>query len=233
MESRAAFCARLRAAREKQGVSLEQISASTKINIALLRGLEASDLSRWPRGLFRRSYVRDYLRAINLLSEDTVAEFLRLFPDDGHPVVEEIPEPEPADFTSAFPLSLGDDRRERSARAFRLLLAAVIDGSVVLALTAAVASVFPADFWACGMFVALGYYSIATASIGRSFGSWWVVDRSWRRWRKSAAPAAASDSFVERMRRLQLPSMRRGGSTVGDVARVPWNASLLRIWFLR
>ena len=54
MECQATFCARIKAAREESGVSLEQISTSTKISVSLLKGLEAADLSRWPKGLYRR-----------------------------------------------------------------------------------------------------------------------------------------------------------------------------------
>lgn len=75
------FGARLRAQREQQQVSLAAISAATKIKIGLLEGLEADDVSHWPNGLFRRSYVRDYARAIGLDPEATVREFLERYPD--------------------------------------------------------------------------------------------------------------------------------------------------------
>jgi hypothetical protein len=75
------FGARLRAQREQQQVSLTAISAATKIKLGLLEGLEADDVSRWPNGLFRRSYVRDYARAIGLDPEATVREFLERYPD--------------------------------------------------------------------------------------------------------------------------------------------------------
>ena len=75
------FGARLRAQREQQQVSLTAISAATKIKVGLLEGLEADDVSHWPNGLFRRSYVRDYARAIGLDPEATVREFLDRYPD--------------------------------------------------------------------------------------------------------------------------------------------------------
>ena len=68
------FGARLRAQREQQQVSLTAISAATKIKVGLLEGLEADEVSHWPNGLFRRSYVRDYARAIGLDPEATVRE---------------------------------------------------------------------------------------------------------------------------------------------------------------
>ncbi|MGH8733975.1 MAG: helix-turn-helix domain-containing protein, partial [Burkholderiales bacterium] len=51
-DRRAAFCARLKSSRERKGVSLEEIAASTKISRSLLKGLEENDLSRWPQGLY-------------------------------------------------------------------------------------------------------------------------------------------------------------------------------------
>ena len=75
------FGARLRQQRESRQITLETISAQTKINIALLEGLERGDLSRWPLGIFRRSFIRDYARTIGLQPEAVVREFLEHYPD--------------------------------------------------------------------------------------------------------------------------------------------------------
>src|SRR5262245_16886137 len=45
---------RLRAERERRRITLQSIAANTKINVALLQGLERDDASRWPSGIFRR-----------------------------------------------------------------------------------------------------------------------------------------------------------------------------------
>lgn len=84
-DARESFCARLKAAREEKGVSLAEIASTTKVNVELFRGLENNNLSYWPKGLYRRSYLRDYLRCAGLPVESTVAEFVRLFPDDTEP----------------------------------------------------------------------------------------------------------------------------------------------------
>ena len=73
--------ARLRSQRERQDVALATIAAETKINMALLEGLERDDLSRWPGGLFRRAYVRTYAQKIGLDPEQVVREFLEQYPD--------------------------------------------------------------------------------------------------------------------------------------------------------
>jgi hypothetical protein len=67
--------ARLRAQREHRQVALEAIAEDTKINVALLEGLERDDVSRWPGGLFRRAYVRAYAQRIGLDPEQVVREF--------------------------------------------------------------------------------------------------------------------------------------------------------------
>ncbi len=43
-------------------------------------------MSQWPRGLFRRAYLRDYAAAIGTPAEPLIAEFTRLYPEDGPPV---------------------------------------------------------------------------------------------------------------------------------------------------
>jgi len=73
--------ARLRAERERQGISLATIAASTKISASLFEGLERDDVSRWPQGIFRRAFVREYARAIGLDPEETLNDFLERFPD--------------------------------------------------------------------------------------------------------------------------------------------------------
>jgi hypothetical protein len=82
------FGARLRSQREEQHVELAAIAEDTKINIALLEGLERDDLSRWPGGLFRRAYVRTYAQKIGLDPEQVLRDFLAAHPD---PVQETCP----------------------------------------------------------------------------------------------------------------------------------------------
>jgi transcriptional regulator with XRE-family HTH domain len=75
------FGTRLRQQREQHQVSLEDISAKTKIKVALLEGLESDDLSRWPQGIFRRAYIRAYAQAIGLEPDTVVQQFLALYPE--------------------------------------------------------------------------------------------------------------------------------------------------------
>jgi len=80
--SDSAFGARLRQERERRLISLASVAASTKIGIVLLQALERGDVSRWPTGIFRRSFIRDYARAIGLDPHAIAAEFLKRFPDE-------------------------------------------------------------------------------------------------------------------------------------------------------
>src|SRR6185295_8047110 len=75
----------LRHERERRQISLESVAERTKINIGLLKGLERDDVSRWPSGLFRRSFIRAYATAIGLDAEAIVLEFQARFPDHDEP----------------------------------------------------------------------------------------------------------------------------------------------------
>lgn len=75
------FGSRLREQRQQQQVALADIAEETKIKASLLDALERDDLSQWPTGLFRRSYLRAYARAIGLDPDATLREFLAIYPE--------------------------------------------------------------------------------------------------------------------------------------------------------
>jgi transcriptional regulator with XRE-family HTH domain len=81
MNERVAFGLELRRVRERRGLSLEQVSEQTKVGVAHYAALEAGDLSRWPSGIFRRAFVRNYAAAVGLDPDDTLIQFSRIFPD--------------------------------------------------------------------------------------------------------------------------------------------------------
>jgi cytoskeleton protein RodZ len=80
MSARDAFGPNLRRIRIRRGISLDTIARETKVPVDLWDALEHNDLSRWPTGLFARSYIRDYARLLDLDPEATVDEFCRWFP---------------------------------------------------------------------------------------------------------------------------------------------------------
>ena len=75
------FGGRLRHERERRQIALKSIAESTKIGISLLDGLEADDVSRWPSGIYRKSFVRAYAQTIGVDPEPLVREFAELYPD--------------------------------------------------------------------------------------------------------------------------------------------------------
>src|SRR4051812_20212675 len=79
------FGSKLRAARERRGVSLRQIANATKISIGLLEALERNDYGKLPGGIFSRSFVRAYAAEVGLDPDRTVEEFLAQFPHDSVP----------------------------------------------------------------------------------------------------------------------------------------------------
>ena len=70
---------RLKRQRERRGITLQQISHSTKVPASLFAALEAGDCSRWPAGLYARAYMRAYADAIGLNPDETVEEFVAAF----------------------------------------------------------------------------------------------------------------------------------------------------------
>ena len=235
-DRRAAFCARLKAARERKGVSLEEIAASTKISRSLLKGLEENDLSRWPQGLYRRSYLRDYLRAIDLPQESTMAEFVRWFPDGGAsaPAVPAAGAGERGEESCALSMTLDDRRTERVARVRKRVTAAAIDLVVVLVVSGIVWWTLHVDLPVTIAVVALGYYTIGTAVLGYGLASRLLEDRSWRRPAKPSAPAEPSlqDTLLERMREVKglsgQPEPAMAGGILGMLI-----VTIIRTLFLR
>jgi cytoskeletal protein RodZ len=75
------FGRRLRYERERRQIPLKSIAESTKIGVPLLEGLERDDVSRWPSGIFRKSFVRSYAEAIGLDADAIVREFVERYPD--------------------------------------------------------------------------------------------------------------------------------------------------------
>jgi cytoskeleton protein RodZ len=76
------FGTRLRAARERRGISLRQIANATKISVSVLEALERNDISRLPGGIFGRGFVRSYAVEVGLDPEATIQDFIATFPND-------------------------------------------------------------------------------------------------------------------------------------------------------
>jgi transcriptional regulator with XRE-family HTH domain len=166
------FGRQLRLERERRRITLDSIAANTKIALTLLVGLERGDVSRWPSGIFRRSFIRDYAAAIGLDPDKTAREFLEHFPDPA-----ELVRSEPAAAATEHPALrltladagapsgrgsvLGDSRSRLTAVACDLAACVVIGGLLFLAL---------GDWWK-GLAVSLiGYHACSIMLLGSTPG---------------------------------------------------------------
>jgi cytoskeleton protein RodZ len=61
----------LAAIRESRGITLQQISSSTKIGVRTLEAIERGDFGKLPGGIYSTSYIRQYARAIDY-DEDAI-----------------------------------------------------------------------------------------------------------------------------------------------------------------
>lgn len=59
--------------RQKKGISLQTISASTKLSLRQLEAIESGEFSRLPGGIYNTSYIRQYARAIEFDETDLLA----------------------------------------------------------------------------------------------------------------------------------------------------------------
>ena len=71
--------AALRDAREQRGISLDELSRTTKISVATLRALERNQIDRLPGGIFVRGFLRACAHEVGLDVEDTVQRYLAQF----------------------------------------------------------------------------------------------------------------------------------------------------------
>jgi transcriptional regulator with XRE-family HTH domain len=161
-DARQAFGLTLRTRREHIGISLQDIAESTKISVAMLSGLERADVSRWPKGIFRRSFFREYAVAIGLSPEPLLNDFVRLFPEEsvGVPAAEK-----PAEFR----LELA--ARDNSA-GVALKRVAVVVGEL-----AAISLIGTAGSWVASVdslpaigLTALAYYPLSNLCVDRRMG---------------------------------------------------------------
>jgi cytoskeleton protein RodZ len=69
------FGENLRREREMRGVTLQEISAATKISVRFLKSIENEEFSSLPGGIFNRGFVRAYARYLGLDEDPLLEEF--------------------------------------------------------------------------------------------------------------------------------------------------------------
>jgi transcriptional regulator with XRE-family HTH domain len=173
--ARLTYCEQLKEARLRRGVTLTEIAERSKVNEGLYVGLERADVSRWPAGIYRRSFFREYALALGLPVDVALSEFLQLFPDEGDQRIS------PAQATPAGPLrlTLADRAWLRTSRV--QVSAALLDLVMVAVITAAVGWWMPIALSTVAAVATVIYYSLATACLACTPGTWWLRTRGNRK----------------------------------------------------
>ncbi len=70
------FGERMQREREMRGVTLEEISESTKISSRCLQALEEEEFDKLPGGIFNKGFVRAYARHLGIDEDQAVADFV-------------------------------------------------------------------------------------------------------------------------------------------------------------
>jgi transcriptional regulator with XRE-family HTH domain len=212
-ELRHQFCTQLRAARERKGISLQTIAEATKVSEGLFTDLERGDVSRWPTGIYRRAFFREYAAFIGQPGDSTVGEFIRLFPDElVRGSADDTLVPGPLRLTLARPFW-----RHLSPVYSQ---AAAIDVVMVLAWASLLAGVTSTSFWASLGIVALIYHVLGTVACGCSPATWWVrahLRRSALSWILPVVLAAG----VSQAEAQEKPFQPEVGQAGKDVVWVP------------
>jgi len=201
------FGPRLKAHRERRGITLEALAASTKIKRSLLAELEQNSIAHWPEGIYRRAWLREYATTIGMPPEQVLEEFSRLFPEPGETNAFR----SDAD-TPALRLTFGDVRRRAPVTRSRVVdaLGVLI---VVLACGGTLGVLSGLTFWSASGVVALIWYPVASAVYGGA--SWRGLLQRWAQFRSNAPAPTPSASTLLRT----ANSVSRGHSVVSPTHR--------------
>ena len=214
------FGPRLRMERERRRITLDSIAANTKISVGLLKDLEQDNVSRWPSGIYRRSFIKAYAQAIGLDPDNIAREFLERFPDQEAfgPVQEERPpaETEPTAAAAGLRLTLVQPEAPFSRgcilRAARSRGSAVAWDVGVVLIVATSLFLLVGQFWRpLGIFV-LAYYAGGIFLLGNTPGvCLFAASRSSHRYGDPAGTnwAVAKSAAVKARMRTLLESARR------------------------
>jgi len=85
------FGDRLKKEREQRGITLDDISLSTKIGTRLLRALEEEKFDQLPGGIFNKGFVRAYARHLGIDEDQAVADYMSTVDANQTPTVADEP----------------------------------------------------------------------------------------------------------------------------------------------
>jgi hypothetical protein len=217
------FGTRLRLERERRRITLDSIAANTKIGLPLLAGLERDDVSRWPSGIFRRSFIREYATAIGLDPDGTTREFLKRFPDPGEstPFVPARVADAPvlrltlADTDSWFVRGhlLAASWRRWAAIAWDLAACLVVGGVLFLALN---------QWWKPLAVTMIGYYSSSILLLGNTPGVFFFARiPTSQEGRRGGTPLPRLRAAVSRIRRHVRSARLDASEPIGGASETP------------
>lgn len=165
------FGRRLRRERERRQIAIASIAGNSKISSSLFEDLERDNVSRWPSGIFRRSFIRAYAEGIGLDPESTMREFLELFPDPNEPAPAA---PASKSHSPALRLTLADTGRSfvrgRVIESPGGRLMAVVCDAVVVGTLGLVMYVVLGTLWMPMCVVLFGYYAAGILLLGNTPG---------------------------------------------------------------
>jgi transcriptional regulator with XRE-family HTH domain len=196
INERRAFGERLRRHREKQRVTLEEIAASTKVAASLFAGLEKGDCSRWPGGMYNRSFIRGYASAVRLDPDDIAAEFAEYYTaaveTPASAISPTVPRPRASAPPFALRLKLEVEPEELRRRAARRAILAVLDILAVAVVAGIVSLASGVSYWS-----ALALFSIAYQVSVRLLSGVSPAERLMARRRRTALAPMSEETTEE------------------------------------
>lgn len=214
MGEREAFGPNLRRIRVQRNISLDDIAKATKVSVDLWSGLERNDFSRWPTGIYARSYVRTYAEHVGVDPDATVDDFCRWFPQGDRRVGRIVREHaeivgHTAQWKDDLTTDVPKDRRAQQAwtdedlpklavtRTGRVVAGTCDLGAIVLT-SWAVVNLSPLRWSGALAAVGIGYHLVALITLG-STPAVWAID-TYLNSRHPAAQRAKPQRFLRLLR---------------------------------
>lgn len=177
------------------------MATATKIKPSVFEELERGDVSTWPSGIFRRAFVRAYATAIGLSPESFIEEFVQLFPES-----------DAGDSVSApgneLRLTLVVDPWRRIAITLTRVTVALVEAGLIVAIARLTAWMSATSDWSACAVIALVYYALSTACLGRSPASWCLQNGLpvlWRRRPHLPLPSPDTRELIYLVQRRERP----------------------------
>jgi transcriptional regulator with XRE-family HTH domain len=213
--ARRSFGRRLRDHRERHQITLATIATATKIKPSVFEQLERGDVSTWPSGIFRRAFVRAYATAIGLPPESLIEEFVQLFPES-----------DAGDSVTApgneLRLTLVVDPWQRLATTLTRVIVALVEAGLIVAIARLTAWISATSYLSACAVIALVYYALSTACLGRSPASWCLQNGLPVRWPRrptlrSPSPDTRELIYLVQRRERPEPLIHEDSASTGSI----------------